>query len=69
LKHLQEQAGITSNYVIHDTEDALTMSDRSAVMKDGVIQQMSKSVNMYEEPVNCFVADFIGESNLMDGIF
>ncbi len=38
-------------------------------MKDGVIQQMSKSVNMYEEPVNCFVADFIGESNLMDGIF
>jgi spermidine/putrescine transport system ATP-binding protein len=38
-------------------------------MRDGVIQQMGKSVNMYEEPVNCFVADFIGESNFIDGIF
>ncbi len=69
LKHLQEQVGITSNYVIHDTEDALTMSDRIAVMKDGVIQQLGDAVSLYEEPANRFVSDFIGESNFIDSIF
>lgn len=69
LKHLQEQVGITFVYVTHDQEEALTMSDRIAVMKDGVIQQMGNSVNLYEEPANRFVADFIGESNFIDGIF
>lgn len=69
LKHLQEQVGITFIYVTHDQEEALTMSDRIAVMKDGVIQQMGDSVSLYEEPANRFVSDFIGESNLIDCIF
>jgi spermidine/putrescine transport system ATP-binding protein len=69
LKHLQEQVGITFVYVTHDQEEALTMSDRIAVMKDGVIQQMGDGVSLYEEPANRFVADFIGESNLIDVIF
>jgi spermidine/putrescine transport system ATP-binding protein len=69
LKHLQEQVGITFIYVTHDQEEALTMSDRIAVMKDGVIQQMGDAVSLYEEPANRFVADFIGESNFIDGIF
>lgn len=59
LKHLQEQVGITFIYVTHDQEEALTMSDRIAVMKDGVIQQMGNSVNLYEEPANRFVADLL----------
>jgi len=69
LKHLQEQVGITFIYVTHDQEEALTMSDRIAVMKDGVIQQMGDAVSLYEEPANRFVSDFIGESNFIDGIF
>jgi spermidine/putrescine transport system ATP-binding protein len=69
LKHLQEQVGITFIYVTHDQEEALTMSDRIAVMKDGVIQQMGDAVSLYEEPVNLFVSDFIGESNFINGIF
>ncbi len=68
LKHLQEQVGITFIYVPHDQEEALTMSDRIAVNKDGVIQQMGNSINLYEEPANRFVADF-GESNFIDGVF
>jgi spermidine/putrescine transport system ATP-binding protein len=69
LKHLQEQVGITFIYVTHDQEEALTMSDRIAVMRDGVIQQMGDAVSLYEEPANRFVSDFIGESNFIDGIF
>jgi spermidine/putrescine transport system ATP-binding protein len=69
LKHLQEQVGITFIYVTHDQEEALTMSDRIAVMKDGIILQIGNSVSLYEEPVNHFVADFIGESNFIDGTF
>jgi ABC-type Fe3+/spermidine/putrescine transport system ATPase subunit len=55
--------------VTHDQEEALTMSDRIAVMKDGIIQQIGNPVSLYEEPANRFVADFIGESNFIDGIF
>jgi spermidine/putrescine transport system ATP-binding protein len=69
LKHLQEQVGITFIYVTHDQEEALTMSDRIAVMKDGIILQIGDSVSLYEEPVNHFVADFIGESNFIGGTF
>ena len=69
LKQLQEQVGITFIYVTHDQEEALTISDRIAVMKDGVIQQMGDPVSLYEEPANRFVSDFIGESNLIDVIY
>ncbi len=69
LKHLQEQVGITFIYVTHDQEEALTMSDRIAVMKDGVIQQIGNPVSLYEEPANRFVSDFIGESNFIDVVF
>jgi spermidine/putrescine transport system ATP-binding protein len=67
LKQLQEQVGITFVYVTHDQEEALTMSDRIAVMKDGVIQQLGDPITLYEKPANRFVADFIGESNLIQG--
>ncbi len=67
LKQLQEQVGITFIYVTHDQEEALTMSDRIAVMKDGVLQQLGDPVTLYEKPANRFVADFIGESNLLPG--
>ncbi len=69
LKHLQEQVGITFIYVTHDQEEALTMSDRIAVMKDGIIQQIGNPVSLYEEPANHFVADFIGESNFIEGSY
>jgi spermidine/putrescine transport system ATP-binding protein len=65
LKQLQEQVGITFIYVTHDQEEALTMSDRIAVMKDGVVQQLGNPITLYEKPANRFVADFIGESNLV----
>jgi spermidine/putrescine transport system ATP-binding protein len=65
LKQLQEQVGITFVYVTHDQEEALTMSDRIAVMKDGIIQQLGEPIALYEKPANRFVADFIGESNLI----
>ena len=68
LKQLQEQVGITFIYVTHDQEEALTMSDRIAVMKDGVVQQLGDPVSLYERPANRFVADFIGESNLIKGL-
>jgi spermidine/putrescine transport system ATP-binding protein len=67
LKGLQEQVGITFIYVTHDQEEALTMSDRIAVMKDGVVQQLGDPITLYEKPANRFVADFIGESNLIKG--
>jgi len=67
LKALQQQLGITFIYVTHDQEEAMTMSDRIAVMSRGRVQQMGTPVEIYERPANRFVADFIGESNFLDG--
>ncbi len=67
LKRIQQQVGITFIYVTHDQEEALTMSDTVVVMNHGNIQQIGTPVDIYNEPVNAFVADFIGESNLLDG--
>ena len=67
LKALQQQLGITFVYVTHDQEEAMTMSDRIAVMSKGKVQQMGTPVEIYERPANKFVADFIGESNFFDG--
>jgi spermidine/putrescine transport system ATP-binding protein len=67
LKALQQQLGITFVYVTHDQEEALTMSDRIAVMSKGKVQQMGTPVEIYERPTNKFVADFIGESNFLEG--
>jgi spermidine/putrescine transport system ATP-binding protein len=66
LKALQEQVGITFLYVTHDQEEALTMSDRLAVMRDGKIVQMGSPSEVYEEPADTYVADFLGASNLME---
>jgi len=68
LKRIQQQMGITFIYVTHDQEEALTMSDTVVVMKDGFIQQIGSPEDIYNEPVNAFVADFIGESNIIDGV-
>ncbi len=64
LKEMHTKLGITFIYVTHDQEEALTMSDTIVVMKDGVIQQIGKPKEIYDEPKNAFVADFIGESNI-----
>jgi spermidine/putrescine transport system ATP-binding protein len=66
LKLLQEQVGITFVYVTHDQEEALTMSDRIAVMNRGRVEQCDEPLRVYEEPATAFVADFLGVSNLMD---
>lgn len=68
LKAIQQQVGITFVYVTHDQEEALTMSDTIVVMNRGKIQQIGTPVDVYNEPKNAFVADFIGESNILDGI-
>ena len=68
LKAMQKRLGISFVYVTHDQEEALTMSDYIAVMKDGVVQQYGTPVDIYNEPKNAFVAKFIGESNIVDGI-
>lgn len=68
LKNMHEQLGITFIYVTHDQEEALTMSDKIVVMSDGEIQQMGEPEDIYNEPKNAFVADFIGESNIFNGI-
>lgn len=68
LKAIQQRVGITFIYVTHDQEEALTMSDTIVVMDQGKIQQIGTPVDIYNEPVNSFVADFIGESNIIDGI-
>jgi spermidine/putrescine transport system ATP-binding protein len=65
LKNIQQQVGITFIYVTHDQEEALTMSDRIAVMNRGVVHQVDTPENIYEKPANRFVADFIGETNFM----
>ena len=68
LKKMHDELGITFIFVTHDQEEALTMSDVVVVMNDGVIQQMGKPKSIYDEPSNAFVADFIGESNILSGI-
>lgn len=67
LKRIQQEVGITFIYVTHDQEEALTMSDKIVVMKNGVIQQIGTPQDIYNEPINHFVADFIGESNIIPG--
>ena len=64
---MHERLGITFIYVTHDQEEALTLSDRIVVMSEGEIQQIGTPTDIYNEPVNAFVANFIGESNILDG--
>lgn len=68
LKNIQQRLGITFIYVTHDQEEALSMSDTIVVMDGGVIQQIGTPLDVYNEPLNAFVADFIGESNIVEGI-
>ena len=68
LKNIQQRLGITFIYVTHDQEEALSMSDTIVVMNAGEIQQIGTPTDIYNEPKNAFVADFIGESNIVDGI-
>ena len=68
LKKIQKQTGIAFIYVTHDQEEALSMSDTVVVMAGGVIQQIGTPTDIYNEPKNAFVADFIGESNIIDGV-
>lgn len=68
LKNIQQRVGITFIYVTHDQEEALTMSDTIVVMDEGKIQQVGSPVDIYNEPENVFVAEFIGESNIVNGI-
>ncbi len=68
LKNIQQRLGITFIYVTHDQEEALSMSDTVVVMDNGIIQQIGSPIDIYNEPKNAFVADFIGESNIVDGV-
>ncbi|MBR6423470.1 MAG: spermidine/putrescine ABC transporter ATP-binding protein, partial [Bacteroidales bacterium] len=67
LKEMHKKLGITFIYVTHDQEEALTLSDTIVVMNEGKIQQIGTPIDIYNEPVNAFVADFIGESNILKG--
>jgi iron(III) transport system ATP-binding protein len=67
IKEIQKKFKITTVYVTHDQEEALAISDRIAVMKDGIIQQLGEPVDIYQHPRNLFVATFIGQSNILDG--
>lgn len=67
LKEMQRNLGITFIFVTHDQEEAMTMSDRIVVMRDGIIQQMGTPKDIYNEPVNRYVANFVGESNIVSG--
>ncbi|MBQ9124319.1 MAG: ABC transporter ATP-binding protein [Acholeplasmatales bacterium] len=69
LKEMQRNLGITFIFVTHDQEEAMVMSDRIVVMKDGIIQQMGTPKDIYNEPINRYVANFIGESNIISGIY
>ena len=69
LKNIQQEVGITFVYVTHDQEEALTMSDTIVVMNEGQIQQIGTPTDIYNEPENRFVAQFIGESNIIEGVF
>ena len=68
LKNIQKQLGITFVFVTHDQEEALSMSDTVVVMNEGKVQQIGTPIDIYNEPQNAFVADFIGESNILDGV-
>ena len=68
LKEMHDRLGITFVYVTHDQEEALTLSDTIVVMSEGEIQQIGTPTDIYNEPANAFVADFIGESNILDGV-
>lgn len=68
LKRIQQELGITFIYVTHDQEEALTLSDRIVVMNEGIIQQIGTPIDIYNEPLNAYVADFVGESNILEGI-
>ena len=68
LKKIQKATGITFIFVTHDQEEALSMSDTVVVMSEGRIQQIGTPIDIYNEPKNAFVADFIGESNILDGV-
>ncbi len=68
LKNMQKELGITFIYVTHDQEEALTMSDTVVVMKEGTIQQIGRPTDIYNEPVNAYVADFIGKSNIVSSV-
>ena len=68
LKNIQKAMGITFIFVTHDQEEALSMSDTVVVMSEGQIQQIGTPIDIYNEPKNAFVADFIGESNILDGV-
>ena len=68
LKNIQKQLGITFVFVTHDQEEALSMSDTVVVMNEGRVQQIGTPIDIYNEPQNAFVADFIGESNILDGV-
>ncbi|PID48621.1 MAG: spermidine/putrescine ABC transporter ATP-binding protein [Proteobacteria bacterium] len=67
IKHIHEQLGVSMMYVTHDQSEALTMSDRIAVFEDGIVQQLASPQELYEAPVNAFVASFIGENNCLIG--
>ena len=69
LKEMQRKLGITFIFVTHDQEEAMTMSDRIVVMKDGIIQQLDTPKQVYNEPVNRYVATFIGETNILEGLY
>jgi spermidine/putrescine transport system ATP-binding protein len=68
IKAMHKKLGISFVYITHDQEEALTLSDRIVVMREGVIQQIGTPVEIYNEPANAFVADFIGESNILNGV-
>ena len=68
LKNMQKELGITFIYVTHDQEEALTMSDTVVVMKEGTIQQIGRPTDIYNEPKNAYVADFIGKSNILSAV-
>lgn len=68
LKRIQQELGITFIFVTHDQEEALTLSDRIIVLNEGIIQQIGTPIDIYNEPINAFVADFIGESNILEGV-
>lgn len=68
LKNMHRELGITFVFVTHDQEEALTMSDKIVVMSKGMIQQVGTSEEIYRKPANAFVADFIGESNIFNGV-
>jgi spermidine/putrescine transport system ATP-binding protein len=68
LKRIQQELGITFIFVTHDQEEALTLSDRIVVLNEGVIQQIGTPIDIYNEPNNAYVADFIGESNIIEGV-